>query len=215
MKAAALFLGYYLNVLFSSSVNEFFVPSRLSDGTRRSPSERKSRSLSSTIHRTRTQAHDLQWHQRQLAPPPNVPLLLQAVGMIGLDENDSPLSDLLPEDEDSYYRGPPVGGYYELDVRIPVIGKQRFSLRILSKSIAELVIDGMLSIRDKIPYKINQDSGELEFDLSPETKSTMSRFKTSLDKASYCFETDTPSVDVKPPLPKAIRLGHFWWSWSP
>lgn len=103
--------------------------------------------------------------------------------------------------------GPPVDSLYELTVKIPVIGRQRFSLHIQSNSIAELQIQGpVINVSDRIEYKVNHETGELEFELSDGIHSTLRKVRTKLNRVSYCWKTDTPSVEVKPPLPTSINL---------
>ncbi len=103
-------------------------------------------------------------------------------------------------------RSPPINAFYELSIRIPVIGKQIFQLRILNENVAELIIDGMLQVNDVISYRVDQQSGDLSFKLSEETQGILRKFRTRLGKASYCSETDTPSIVVSPPLPTNINL---------
>lgn len=101
---------------------------------------------------------------------------------------------------------PPVQALYQLDIHIPVIGRQRFQLRIISETAAELVIDGMLKINDQIKYQVQPTTGEFSFNLSNTTKRVLKRFRTSVSHAKYCSKTDTPSIQVKPPLPTKINL---------
>ena len=117
----------------------------------------------------------------------------------------------------------PVGAKYELTVRLPFIGKQRFSLRILSSSVAELKVSGVLQIYDIIRYSVHheekksnlsqatnqnkkQESSSLRFALSKKTINTMQRFRTTLDYVEYSKEMDTPIIIVTPPLKRKIRM---------
>ena len=99
-----------------------------------------------------------------------------------------------------------VGSDYFLETKIPVIGVQTFRLRILDHNLAELTIEGLIEVRDKIPYQVDQQSGELSFTLSESTKLILKRFRTKLLKASYCPMKDRPSILVRPPLPMPIHL---------
>jgi len=128
------------------------------------------------------------------------------------------------KDKNYYYStntrlGPPIDAVYELSIRIPVIGKQHFQLRIHDENRAELKIDGrLLRIHDRnITYEITPlsddatsnnsiNSGELSFQLSEETIGTLKRFRTTLTHATYCPITDTPRITVSPPLPMNINL---------
>lgn len=100
---------------------------------------------------------------------------------------------------------PPINAMYELNIKIPVIGQQRFQLQIQSDSMAQLVIDGLLQVNDVVSYKIDSD-GALSFTLSQSTKDVMKKFRTQIVSAKYCGESDTPSIVVSPPLPKKIKL---------
>ena len=101
---------------------------------------------------------------------------------------------------------PPVHALYQLDIHIPVIGQQRFQLRIISETVAELIIDGMLKINDQIKYEMQPATGELVFHLSDTTKGILKRFRTSVSHATYCPRTDTPSIQIKTPLPRKMNL---------
>lgn len=102
--------------------------------------------------------------------------------------------------------GPPVNAMYELEVKIPIIGQQRFQLKILSLYHAELIINGVLEVKDIIPYRVDPKDGGLSFTLSDNTKRILKKFRTTLVSASYCTKTDTPSIVVSPPLPTNINL---------
>mmetsp|Transcript_15230 Transcript_15230/g.23194 ORF Transcript_15230/g.23194 Transcript_15230/m.23194 type:complete len:201 (+) Transcript_15230:85-687(+) len=102
--------------------------------------------------------------------------------------------------------GPPVNSYYEMKMKIPVIGHQIFRLRIKSIFRAELIIEGMLNINDEVPYSVNEVTGEIQFSLSQVTTSILRKFRTKLIRASYCHKTDTPTIEVRPPLPTTIKI---------
>ena len=102
--------------------------------------------------------------------------------------------------------GPQVGARYNLTTKIPVIGVQTFQLRILREDVAELMINGVLRIKDTIHYKVDQQSGELSFDLSERTNMILKKFRTKLLKATYCPKRDRPSIIVRPPLPMNLSL---------
>lgn len=102
--------------------------------------------------------------------------------------------------------GPPLNSYYETTMKIPIIGYQSFRLRIKSTTLAELVIEGILNINDEVPYSVNEVTGELNFCLSQVTTSILRKFRTKLIKASYCHKTDTPMIEVRPPLPTTIKI---------
>jgi len=100
---------------------------------------------------------------------------------------------------------PPIGALYELVAKIPILGEQRFRLKIVNEGIAELVIDGLLAVNDSVHYNVTHD-GDFVFELSDTTKEVLKRFKTDLVKVRYCNKTDTSIVIVRPPLPTNIKL---------
>ena len=118
--------------------------------------------------------------------------------------NHHSLSEL--STKSSSFVGPPLNSYYETTMKIPIIGYQSFRLRIKSTTLAELAIEGILNINDEVPYSVNEVTGELNFCLSQVTTSILRKFRTKLIKASYCHKTDTPMIEVRPPLPTTIKI---------
>mmetsp|Transcript_8287 Transcript_8287/g.17687 ORF Transcript_8287/g.17687 Transcript_8287/m.17687 type:complete len:194 (+) Transcript_8287:148-729(+) len=102
--------------------------------------------------------------------------------------------------------GPPSNAIYELEIYIPVIGRQRFLLEIIRQGLAKLSINGILQLNELIYYDIDQGSGTFAFDLSEMTKQILRKFRTSLVMVKYCQESDSPVVVVRPPLPTNIEL---------
>lgn len=105
----------------------------------------------------------------------------------------------------SRLRGPPTDAIYELEAKIPVIGVQLFKMRIINDGMAELVINGLLEVKELISYTIDHN-GEFVFELSAATQGVLRKFRTTLVKVKYCRETDAPTVVVRPPLPMNIQL---------
>ena len=102
--------------------------------------------------------------------------------------------------------GPKVWAQYHLQKKIPVLGKQTFQLRILQENVAELLINGMLEVKDVIHYTVDERSGEFSFTLSERTNMILKRFRTKLLAATYCPKTDRSSIIVQPPLPMKLSL---------
>jgi hypothetical protein len=100
---------------------------------------------------------------------------------------------------------PPINATYMLDIHIPVIGRQTFQLSILDQDLAELIIVGMLRLRDTVPFHVDTN-GNLSFNLSDETKQILKKFRTNLGEAKYCGESDIASIVIQPPLPTSINL---------
>lgn len=101
--------------------------------------------------------------------------------------------------------GPSVGAQYHLQKKIPVLGNQTFQLRILQENLAELIINGVLEVKDIVHYTVDED-GELSFTLSEKTNMILKRFRTKLLAATYCPKTDRSSIIVQPPLPMKLSL---------
>lgn len=110
-------------------------------------------------------------------------------------------SDTMPRSR----MGPPIGAKYESIIRLPVIGKQVFSLHILSDTRAHLLVAGMLVLDEAVPYTVDAE-GRLAFVLSEYALKKMRRFRTKLQEVGYNVATDTPYVKVAPPLPRAVTL---------
>lgn len=122
-----------------------------------------------------------------------------------VDENEDPTS-LQFKCSKPLLSGPPAKAIYELEINVPVIGKQRFLLEIIRQGLAKLTIDGILQLNDFIYYEIDQGNGNFAFNLSEMTKRILKKFRTSLVMVKYCKESDSPVVIVRPPLPTNIEL---------
>jgi len=100
---------------------------------------------------------------------------------------------------------PPIGATYEKEIGLPVIGQQKFSLKILSHNEARLLVKGVLNLDEPIKYSISP-GGRMNCRLSDPTLKKLRRFRTSLKEFGYNAETDTPYVKVRPPLPKSVLI---------
>merc|ERR1712071_70890 len=101
--------------------------------------------------------------------------------------------------------GPPIGATYEKEVGIPVLGKQIFSLHILSDNSAHLLVKGMLFLDEVVAYTVNA-RGCLNCRLSDHAISRLRRVRASLKEVGYDGETDTPYVKVSTPLPLPVKI---------
>ena len=100
---------------------------------------------------------------------------------------------------------PPVGAVYERTLTLPVLGKQHVRLRIDSRTRATLDLEGALSLRAPVQYRLD-DEGHFEFVLDAPTRALLTRVRTSLGAAGYDAGTDTAHVTVHPPLPFPVVL---------
>lgn len=103
------------------------------------------------------------------------------------------------------FGAPPIGARYEKTVGIPVLGRQVFSLHILSDNRAHLIVKGMLILDELVTYTVTQ-KGCLDCRLSDSAQKQLKKVRASLKEVGYNFETDTPYVKVRTPLPAAIKI---------
>jgi hypothetical protein len=99
----------------------------------------------------------------------------------------------------------PLGATYRQAMCFPVLGQQVFQIRILSENLAHLVISGMMTIDEVVPYTVD-GQGRLLFALSSKTMRTLKRFKTKLLEVGYDADSDTPYVKVAPYILPALRI---------
>ena len=100
---------------------------------------------------------------------------------------------------------PPTGAIYKKTLRIPVLGRQIFSLRILSDRRAHLQINGVMNVDEILHYKV-KPSGAFSMPLPEELQRVLRKYRTRLVEFGYDWVTDLPYVVVSPPLPTKIRI---------
>ena len=103
------------------------------------------------------------------------------------------------------FAAPPIGATYAKSVKIPVLGRQVFSLHILSDTTAHLLVNGMLILDELVTYSMNS-KGRLNCRLSDGALKQLKKFRTNLKEVGYNVETDTPYVKVRTPLPAAVKI---------
>lgn len=148
-------------------------------------------------------------HQRKKIEPRRLTQSREAFDFQSLEESNlfqKEFEDSRRRSKETKKFGPSVGAQYHLQKKIPVLGKQTFQLKILQENIAELLIDGVLEVKDVIHYTVDERSGELSFTLSEKTNMILKRFRTKLLAATYCPKTDRSSIIVQPPLPMKLSL---------
>lgn len=112
-----------------------------------------------------------------------------------------------PHTQQRLFQRPPIGASYQKTVGIPVLGKQTFSLCILTDNTAHLLVQGkMLSLNEIVPYTMNHDNGCLNCELSDHAIATMRKVRASLKEVGYDCTTDTPYVKVSTPLPMPVKI---------
>lgn len=103
------------------------------------------------------------------------------------------------------FGAPPIGAKYEKQIGLPVLGKQVFSLEILSDNTAHLLVKGMLILDEVVAYTVTS-RGCLNCRLSDRAQRQLKKFRTNLKEVGYNTETDTPYVKVRTPLPAAVKI---------
>jgi len=102
---------------------------------------------------------------------------------------------------------PPVGGVYGTSLLLPVLGKQRLRLSIVSEERATIEMSGALSLlAEEVNYTSTHD-GSFDFDLGPNARALLGRVRTSLRSAVYDAEADCAYVRVKPPIVPEMHVG--------
>ena len=110
------------------------------------------------------------------------------------------------EEEVQRHVGPPVGAFYRCVTKLPVLGFQRFDLNILENSTAALRISGVMNIDDVFKYSIDNETGCIEFCLSKKIERVLRKFRTSIISTTYDISQDSPTIVVKPPIPKVLKI---------
>jgi hypothetical protein len=100
---------------------------------------------------------------------------------------------------------PPIGATYEKAIGIPVLGRQTFSLHIISDTTAHLLVQGMLVLDEILDYTFTA-TGCLQCSLSENAIRRMRQVRASLKEVGYDGDTDTPYVKVSTPLPMPVKI---------
>ena len=100
---------------------------------------------------------------------------------------------------------PPTGAIYKKTLPIPVLGRQTFTLRILSDRRAHLQIAGVMNVDQILYYKV-KPCGAFSMPLPEELQRVLRKFRTRLVEFGYDRVTDLPYVVVSSPLPTNLRI---------
>lgn len=100
---------------------------------------------------------------------------------------------------------PPVGGIYERNLTLPILGSQHIRLRIVSRTRAAIFMQGALSLEEE-QFGYGAEDDGMTFDLGPRTQELLRRVRTSMGEAKYHHKQDVASVVVKPPVVPAMRI---------
>jgi len=92
---------------------------------------------------------------------------------------------------------------------LPLLGKQRIQITILHGGQLRLVLDGAISLDERVLFRTVHSDGRrltMGFDLGPATRQMLNRFRTSLRSAEYDAERDEAFFTVRPPLSPSVRV---------
>lgn len=94
--------------------------------------------------------------------------------------------------------GPSPGTKYYSSIYFPFIGKQNMNLHILSKHDADLNLDGIINLSEKLEYKYNSNDGRIKFKMTESLINTLEKYKCSIFDAWYIDDTPIIYIFVKP-----------------
>lgn len=108
-------------------------------------------------------------------------------------------------------KAPPKGAVYCATVRMPVIGRQSFMLRVLSRSRARIVLQGRLDLDEPARYSPEQKGLKrgrvsLLIDFNEPTKRLLARWKTRIRAVLYDPSDDVTILVIQPPVIPAIHV---------
>ena len=100
---------------------------------------------------------------------------------------------------------PAVGATYVGTMSMPILGKQTFMIRVLTRSHAQITLVGALNLDEPAKYAMSSDgSGVLEIEFSPPTLALLWRYRTRIRSVKYSRSDDSCRLVIQP-----------GWSWIP
>lgn len=100
---------------------------------------------------------------------------------------------------------PQVGAYYTRVVGLPVLGQQRFSFTIISRTTARITLAGAMNLDEPAEYSVDE-SGKVLFELNEPTRRLLRRYRTRLRSIQYDAAGDHTTITICPPLIPPIRV---------
>ena len=97
----------------------------------------------------------------------------------------------------TYSHRPPIGGMYVTKLNFPIIGYQNIHLLIKSKQFAEINLNGIISHKESIEYKINKE-GTIDFTFTPKLQRILNKFLISIYDAQYITDYAQINILIKP-----------------
>jgi len=113
--------------------------------------------------------------------------------------------------------GPPVGAVYSAVLKMPLIGRQTFILRILrrkriavetdgiERGLAQITLIGAMNLDEPAEFTVGGD-GQIELDFNAATVALLRRMRTRIRSCTYYMQEDYTVLVVAPPLVPAIHV---------
>jgi len=102
---------------------------------------------------------------------------------------------------------PSVGSLFVGSMKMPVIGRQTFMLRIISRTRAQIILAGALNLDEPATYSMGDDgSGWVDIVFNEATLDLLRRWRTTIRAVTYRHEDDTCQLVIAPPVIPAIRV---------
>jgi hypothetical protein len=93
---------------------------------------------------------------------------------------------------------PPLGGLYEGIVRLSVLGRQHIAIHIVSSTLLELQLDGVVQLPSTAMQYRCDEGGTLELELPDVMRHLMRRLHARFDGARWVAESDHAIFTVTP-----------------
>ena len=108
-------------------------------------------------------------------------------------------------------RQPPNGALYAATVGMPVIGKQTFMLRVLSRPRGKITLRGRLDLDEPVTYQLERYDAKrrrskIHLTFNKPTLLLLSRWRTRIRAVWYDADGDYALLVVAPPVIPAIRI---------
>jgi hypothetical protein len=109
-----------------------------------------------------------------------------------------------------YFPTPTPGTQYISSLYFPFIGTQKMNLHILSKYDANLNLNGIINLTEKLRYDYNVRNGRMTFKMTDSLMKTLTEYKCSIYDAWFIDDTPIIHIFIKPiRLKKKVRFHRF------
>lgn len=97
----------------------------------------------------------------------------------------------------SFLTRPPIGANYRTNLNFLWIGQQNIELCILSKTEANITLEGIIDCKDTITYGIDS-KGSIAFHLTNVLQAKLNKYRVTLSVASYESDVAQIYIVIKP-----------------